>query len=147
MENNDEIIDAEIISDSASELDDIDDQLEEISDQWKLVAYHLQNNHYPPVPLSMVDTCIRAIEYAEQGEWNLEVMLPEGTTYKGSTHASVETIVESHHLHYFIKDSDREVTTITAEDGTVIFQGYGSALNLENRELNTENGNTTEAQE
>lgn len=123
----------------------IDEQLEELSDQWKLVAYHLQNNHYPPVPLSMVDTCISAIEYADKGEWDTFIMLPEGTTYKGANTATVESIVEGHHLHYFIKDSDRQITTITAEDGTVVFQGYGSALNLEQRDLNNNNGDSTEA--
>ena len=28
------------------------------------LAYHLQGNHYPPVPLSMVQPCIDAIEQA-----------------------------------------------------------------------------------
>lgn len=129
MENNEDIIDAEIV--------DGDEVVEEPSDYWKLIAFHLQNNHYPPVPLSMVDTCIRAIEYANEGEWELEVMLPEGTKYKGSTHASVETIVESHHLHQFIK-SDREVISIHDADGNLVYQGYGTELKLEPQETNAE---------
>lgn len=126
-----EIIDAEVIS-------EVDEVLEEVSDQWKLVAYHLQNNHYPPVPLNMVDTCLRAIEYANKGDYDTLIMLPEGTTYKGSTHASVEVIVESHHLHYFIKDKDRQIITVTDPDGVTIYQGYGEEIKLEPKELNEE---------
>ena len=78
-----EIIDAEIIS-------EVEDVLEEVSDIWKLVAFHLQNNHYPPIPLNMVDTCLRAIEYANEGDFNTIITLPEGTLYKGANTASVE---------------------------------------------------------
>lgn len=131
MENN-EIIDAEIIEDTA-----LSEDFEEPSDYWKLVAFHLSNNHEPPVPISMTDVCIRAIEYANKGEWRTQVLLPEGTTYKGSTHADVETIVESHHLHQFIT-SKREVVTVTDSDGKVIYQGYGTELKLETQETNEE---------
>ena len=125
-----EIIDAEIIS-------EVEDVLEEVSDIWKLVAYHLQNNHTPPIPLNMVDTCLRAIEYANEGDFNTIITLPEQTFYKGANTASVETIVESHHLHQFIT-SDREVVTITDNDGQIIYQGYGTELKLETKELNEE---------
>ena len=30
------------------------------------IAYHLQGNHYPPVPLSMVQPCIDAIDAIQQ---------------------------------------------------------------------------------
>lgn len=129
MENN-EIIDAELVEDT-------DPSVDEPNDYWKLVAFHLSNNHNPPIPISMTDSCIRAIEYANKGEWNTQVILPEGTTYKGSTHATVEAIVESHHLHQFIT-SDREVVTVTDADGQVIYQGYGTELKLETKELNEE---------
>lgn len=130
--NDDDIIDAEIISETTEE-----QVLEEPSDYWKLVAFHLSSNHNPPIPISMTDVCIRAIEYANEGDWKTQIMLPEGTTYKGSTHATVETIVESHHLHQFIT-SDREVVTIKDADGAVIYQGYGTELKLETNETNEE---------
>ena len=131
--NNDEIIDAEII-------DEAEEVVEEVSDFWKLVAYHLQNNHYPPVPLNMVDTCITAIEYANKGEWDTLIVLPEGTLYKGVNTANVEVIVESHHLHTFIT-SDREIVTVTDADGQVVYQGYGTELKLEPSNLNEIEGN------
>jgi len=111
-------------------IENLDDELEELSDFWKLVAFHLQNNLNPPVPLSMVETCIEAITQANEGEWNSLITLPEGTKYKGENTATVETIVESHYLQDFIKTA-REVVTIKDENGTVIYQGYGTQLNLE----------------
>ncbi len=132
MSNNDEIYDAEVISESVD-----GEVLEEPSDYWKLVAFHLSNNHEPPVPISMTDVCIKAIEYANKGDWKVLLALPDGTTYKGSTHAEVETIVESHHLHQFVT-ADRDIVTITDGDGKVIYQGYGTELKLETQEVNEE---------
>jgi hypothetical protein len=141
MSNNEEIYDAEVIYDSATSATTTDDEyngrvIEEPSDYWKLVAFHLQENHQPSIPLSMVDTCIRAIEYANDGDFNTIIALPEGTLYKGANTASVETIVESHHLHHFIT-SKREVVTIKDAEGAVVYQGYGTELKL-NAETNTE---------
>lgn len=125
-----EIIEGELI-------DNIDDNLDEFSDQWRYIAYHLQNNHYPPVPLNMVDTCIEAIEHAEKGEWDSLITLPEKTLYKGEPHASVQVIVESHHLHDFIR-SERDVVTIKDPEGNIIYQGYGEKLTLSDGEITKE---------
>ena len=111
-------------------IENLDDELEEVSEFWKLVAYHLQNNLHPPVPLAMVETCIEAIEHANKEEWDSLITLPEGIKYKGENTATVETIVDGHYLQDFIKTA-REVVTITDNDGTVIYQGYGTQLNLE----------------
>lgn len=108
----------------------IENEVEELTDQWKLIAYHLQNNHYPAVPLSMVDICIEAIEKAELGEWDSLIKLPDGTQYKGEDSTTVEIIVESHHLHDFIKNTEKEVITIKDDEGTIIIQGYGETLTL-----------------
>jgi hypothetical protein len=118
-----EIIEGEII-------EELDDALEEVSDYWKLVAYHLQNNLHPPVPLAMVETCIEAISQAENENWDSLITLPEGIKYKGESEATVETIVENHYLQDFIKTA-REVVTIKDDKGTIVYQGYGTQLNLE----------------
>ena len=34
------------------------------------IAYHLQGNHYPPVPLSMVQPCIDAIDAFYDEDYN-----------------------------------------------------------------------------
>ncbi len=43
------------------------------------LAYHLQGNHYPPVPVSMVQPCIDAIDAYYDEDYGREINLPEGT--------------------------------------------------------------------
>jgi hypothetical protein len=66
------------------------------------LEWHLQANHYPPVPLSMVPVCERAIAKAKAGKWNAKVRLPKGCTYRGSVYAPVDEVVRGHHLDTFI---------------------------------------------
>jgi hypothetical protein len=67
------------------------------------LAYHLQGNHYPPVPLSMVQPCIEAIDAAYDEDYNREIEMPEGITYKGKTTAPAHAIINQHHLNWFIE--------------------------------------------
>lgn len=69
----------------------------------RAVGWHLQHNHYPPVPATMVDTCLEAIALAADGEWDEEYILPPGITYKGARVAPVWAIVEQHHLGAFVE--------------------------------------------
>jgi hypothetical protein len=66
------------------------------------IWFHLVVNHHPPVPGSMVDTCVQAIDLANQGKWDEPVELPEGVTYMDETHAPVWLIIEEHHLDAWI---------------------------------------------
>lgn len=68
------------------------------------LGYHLQVNHYPPIPGEMVEVCKKAIELANQGDWDAEVFLPDGITYRDQLTAPVAAIVEAHHLHTFLED-------------------------------------------
>ena len=70
------------------------------------IGWHLQSNHFPPVPASMIEPCIQAIDYANEGEWDKMVSLPEGVGYKGLTVAPVHAIVEQHHLSTWIIESE-----------------------------------------
>ena len=64
----------------------------------KAIGYHLQGNHYPPVPLSMVQPCIDAIDAYWNEDFDQEIQMPEGVTYKGKATAPAWAIVEQHHL-------------------------------------------------
>jgi hypothetical protein len=81
-------------------------EIAELSLKQKL-AWHLQGNHYPPIPEIMVKPCMEAIELANQGYWTAEVEMPVGTSYRGKTSAPVSAIVEQHHLETFL-DTDYE---------------------------------------
>jgi hypothetical protein len=62
------------------------------------VAIHLQSNHYPPVPLSMVEPCVKAIFAVNDWRADESIDLPEGVLYRGMTSAPAWAIVENHHL-------------------------------------------------
>lgn len=66
------------------------------------VRTHLLYNHYPPIPASMVGPCVRAIEYANKGEWDKKVLLPKDMYYKGKRLAPIDAVIETHHLEFFI---------------------------------------------
>jgi hypothetical protein len=70
------------------------------------IEWHLTTNHYPPVPPIMVEACIEAIDNANEGEWDREITLPEGVSWKGLTEAPTYAIVEQHHLDTWIIESE-----------------------------------------
>ena len=72
------------------------------------LAYHLQGNHYPPVPLTMVQPCIDAIDAAYDEDYDREIAMPEGVSYKGSNVAPAWAIIEQHHLNWFITPADED---------------------------------------
>ncbi len=72
------------------------------------LAYHLQGNHYPPVPLSMVQPCIDAINAAYDEDYDREIAMPQGVSYKGSNVAPAWAIIEQHHLNWFIDPVDED---------------------------------------
>lgn len=62
------------------------------------LAMHLQGNHYPPINLVFVDTCVEAINYAASGDWDIEIEMPNRIT------KTVASIVEELHLDPFIPE-------------------------------------------
>ena len=70
------------------------------------IGYHLQGNHYPPVPLSMVQPCIDAIDAFYDEDYNKLIEMPEGVSYKGNTHAPAWAIIEQHHLDAWLPQED-----------------------------------------
>lgn len=81
------------------------------------IAWHLQGNHYPPIPLIMVEPCVEAIELARLGYYTAEVKLPQSEskdgepfqiTWHGQDTAPVSAIIEAHHLDGFINTADGE---------------------------------------
>jgi len=61
------------------------------------IGWHLGSNHFPPVAFMSV-ACIEAVEAARRGEWDRQVVLPEGVTYRDAPTASVSALVEGYHL-------------------------------------------------
>jgi hypothetical protein len=70
------------------------------------IGIHLQGNHYPPVPKSMIQPCIDAIDAYYDEDYNRKITLPEGVSWKGMTKAPACAIVEAHHLEAWLPETD-----------------------------------------
>ena len=70
------------------------------------IAYHLQANHYPPVPVAMVDACIEAIEAYFEEDFDREINLPEGIYWKGYQSCPASAIVDAHHLDAWLPQEE-----------------------------------------
>ena len=66
------------------------------------LKWHLQGNHYPPLPMSLVSACLEAIELARLDYYTAEVKLPNGLEYDGSPVMVVGELVSACHLDGFI---------------------------------------------
>jgi hypothetical protein len=83
---------------------DLSDELE--LDLEMAISIHLRSNHYPPVPLSMVEPCIQAIDAYYDEDINKMIEMPEGVSYKGQAHAPAWAIIEQHHLNAWLPEED-----------------------------------------
>jgi len=76
------------------------------------LAYHLRGNHYPPVPIEMVQPCIEAIDAAYDEDWDRMIDMPLvgdfQILYKGAKQAPAYAIIEQHHLDWFINSESDE---------------------------------------
>lgn len=70
------------------------------------IGYHLQGNHYPPVPLSMVQPCLDAIQAYWEDDLNRMIDMPEGVSYRGSNEAPAWAVIEQHHLDAWISHDE-----------------------------------------
>jgi hypothetical protein len=62
------------------------------------IKIHLTSNHYPPIPVEMVEPCIDAIDAYHNGDTDQEIQMPKDITYKGRNTAPAWAIIEQHHL-------------------------------------------------
>ena len=70
------------------------------------LTWHLQSNHFPPVPLTMLEPCKEAIYAGREQDWEREIELPEGVFYKGKVTAPAWAILNQHHLDAWLEIED-----------------------------------------
>jgi len=80
--------------------------LAESFDLDQAILIHLQNNHYPPVPASMVQPCIDAIDAYYEEDYDKLIKLPMGVSWKGQTSSPASAIIEAHHLQAWLPETD-----------------------------------------
>jgi hypothetical protein len=74
----------------------------EATDYDSALRWHLSNNHFPPVPSSMVIPCKNAIQAVIDGMPDKEIQLPGQTSWRGRDNAPAWAIIEGHHLESFL---------------------------------------------
>lgn len=77
-----------------------------VSNLRQQLSIHLSSNHYPPVPNTMIDPCVAAIEAGNEDDFARLIDLPEGVTYRGSSQASAGSIIENHHLEFWLEGDE-----------------------------------------
>ena len=76
----------------------------EVTDYDSALRWHLTSNHFPPVPLAMVEACKNAIQAVIDGMRDKEIQLPGQTSWRGRDSAPAWAIIEGHHLESFLGD-------------------------------------------
>lgn len=80
----------------------------ELSDR-ALLEWHLQYNHYPPIPLIMIDVAAAAIAIVRDDPYsyvNSDLPLPEGVSFRGRTTAPVSEVMDHMHLWDFVGEPE-----------------------------------------
>jgi hypothetical protein len=73
------------------------------------INLHLQYNFYPPVPSSMVIPCMEAIDAYWEEDYDRQIEMPQGVSYRGSDYAPAHAIIEQHRLGPWVTpDEDEE---------------------------------------
>jgi len=70
----------------------------------RAMEWHLQSNHYPPVPIEMVDACFDAIDWYNAEDYEADVDLPEGITFRGEKTVPAWRLIEDMHLEPFLSE-------------------------------------------
>ena len=70
------------------------------------IGIHLRGNFYPPIPLSMVQPCVDAINAYWNDDIYAEIEMPEGVYYRGSNYAPAHAIIEQHRLDPWVMQDD-----------------------------------------
>ncbi len=74
------------------------------------LKYHLQGNHYPPIPTVMVQPCIEAIDAYYDEDYDRMIDMPKvgdfQILYRGSTQAPARAIVDQHHLSFWLPEEE-----------------------------------------
>ena len=72
------------------------------------IEIHLTSNFYPPVPASMAQPCIEAIDAYWDNDTDRFIPMPDGVFYKGMSHAPAYAIIKQHRLHPWIEELTNE---------------------------------------
>ena len=70
------------------------------------VAIHFASNCYPPVPQFMVSVAVEAINACNDEQYDLEIELPKGVTFRNSTTLTAINAVDNLRLEAWLTESE-----------------------------------------
>lgn len=70
------------------------------------IAIHFASNCYPPIPQSMVAVAVEAINAVNDEQYDLEIELPQGITFRNSTTVTAINAVDSLRLEAWTSGED-----------------------------------------
>ena len=70
------------------------------------IKIHLTSNFYPPVPSSMVEPCVHAINSYREDDLSRLIILPDGVFWRGQNTAPAHAVIEQHRLYPWIEESE-----------------------------------------
>jgi hypothetical protein len=79
----------------------LDDMLGQGLDIERALAWHLNSNHFPPIP-EVFDSAVEAIEAGMDEDWDRLIELPAGVTWRDATTAPAWACIEGWHLDGFL---------------------------------------------
>lgn len=82
-------------------------EMAELADLDTALTWHLRTNHYPPVPLTMLEPCKQAIDAYWEDDLDRQIDL-NGSFYRGEPFAPAREIIIAHHLDPWCADSEDE---------------------------------------
>lgn len=68
------------------------------------LAWHFASNCYPPIPHILIPAAKRAIAKANRGDFNANIRLPAGVSWRGKSLAPVSACIEGWYLGVFISN-------------------------------------------
>jgi len=82
------------------------DEVDNLIDLPTALHIHLRSNHYPPVPVAMIEPCVAAIDAANDDDWERDIDLTGIAKWRGSDYAPAWAIIEGHHLESFLTSEE-----------------------------------------
>ncbi|MEE8607256.1 MAG: hypothetical protein V3S55_06620 [Nitrospiraceae bacterium] len=90
--------------------------LRQYLDQDSLLEWHLKGNVYPPLPVSLVPACKRAIELANEGEWFTFLPLVGIQHRQYGNSVPVEVLITDLHLEAFLGEPEEDDEDLEEEE-------------------------------
>jgi len=82
------------------------DMADAINKKWidlgTALHWHLRYNHYPPLPVALIETAKTAIERANEGDFDSQIELPQDISFRGRSKMSVYDAVEYMRLNTYV---------------------------------------------